>query len=170
MNLNELIDRIVGVRFADMAPNVKQRIADAADPINAGADDLKRVQVLNEAVIACTVFIYSKSAHDHKTYRITCPVPWGRAGWQRWGLRSWDVSLLLAILNVRSANQRHGAALFDYSADSRLWFVDIDRYASLESALDYWKSNPITIKEFQTHANIARQNAAARMQRGRGKG
>ena len=69
-----------------------------------------------------------------------------------------------SILITRS-NMRRVAPLFDYAAVRRQWYLNVGVYPSLDSALSYWKRNPITLADWHRFADILRQQAHDRRHR-----
>lgn len=175
MNLDTLIERTQEVRQAATDPSrtIKQRMADAAAELSRAGDNQQRVELLNEACLALTRLCYEADPDgqpaniDSRTHRLLVPAPWGKAGWRRWGLRDWEASILRQILIVRCQMQRVLPA-FDFNAESRTWHANLQAYPRLDQALLYWKSNPVTLKEWRRHADIYRQKAHARTIRNRG--
>lgn len=173
MELDTLIERTQQLRETLPLPNVKQRLAAAAQKLSLAGSNQARVELLNEAVLALAKVLYEVDPDgqpaniDPKTYRILIPVPWGRAGWKRWGLRYWESEILRQILIVRGQMQRT-APLYDYNEAARTWHLNYQAYGRLDQALMHWKANPILLKEWRTHADAYRQRAQQRMDRHRG--
>lgn len=170
MELDTLIDRAHGIRQAVVAPNVKQRLAAAAADLSLAGANQMRVELLNEACLALTRVLYEVDPDgaaanvDWRTHRILIPVPWGKAGWRHWGLRYWEASMLRQILIVRS-QMRRAAPLLDYNETARTWHLNAIDFSRIDLALMYWKSNPITLREWRKFADIYRQRAHDRMKR-----
>lgn len=170
MELEKLIDRAQGIRQAVVAPNVKQRLAETAQELSLAGANQMRVELLNEAVLALTRILYETDPDgvganlDRRTYRILVPVPWGKAGWRRWGLRDWEATMLRQILIVRS-QMRRVPPLLDYNEAARSWHLNLAEFARLDQALLYWKTNPITLREWRKFADIYRQRAHDRTRR-----
>lgn len=173
MELDTLIERTQQLREALPVPNVKQRMAAAAQELSLAGSNQARVELLNEAVLALAKVLYEVDPDgwlanlDPKTHRILIPVPWGRAGWKKWGMRYWESEILRQILIVRGQMQRV-APVYDYNDAARTWHLNHVHYPRFEQALMYWKANPISLKEWRIHADAYRQRAQARMERYRG--
>lgn len=172
MELDTLIERTQQLREALPMPNVKQRLAAAAAELSLAGNNQARVELLNEAVLALAKVLYECDPDglpaniDTKTHRILIPVPWGRAGWKKWGLRYWESELLRKILIVRG-QMRRVQPLFDYNEAARTWHLNYGDYSRLDLALLHWKQNQITLKEWRTFADIYRRQAHDRMNRHR---
>lgn len=175
MELTTLIERTQQIREAMPLPNVKQRLAAAAQELSKAGDNQARVEWLNESVLALTMELYATDPDgapcniDRATYRLLIPAPWGRAGWRKWGLRYWEADMLRRILVVRGQLQRV-KPLFDYNDMTRQWYLNYHDYPRLDLGLLYWKANPVTLKEWRTHADVYRKQAHERMTRRRGEG
>lgn len=175
MNL-DIIERTQQIRDAAADPNrtIKQRVADAAASLSLVGENQKRVEWLNESVLAMTKLCYEVDADgvpchiDRLTYRLLIAAPWGRGGWKRWKLRAWESAILGQILRVRCQMQRV-PPVFDYNDETGKWYLNYGQYQRFDQALLYWKSNPISLKEWRLHADVYRQNAHDRMNRKRGK-
>ena len=174
MELTTLIERTQTIRDALPLPSVKQRLANAAQELSLAGDNQTRVEALNEAVMHATQVCFLTDPDgvlrnvDRKTYRIIPKMPWGRAGWEFWGLRYWEAEQLRAILRVRSQMQRV-PPLFDWNEYSMKWHLNASDYPRLDLALLYWKKQPITLSEWRNHADAYRQRAQERMAKHRGK-
>lgn len=173
MELDTLIERTQQVRDALPMPNIKQRMAEAAADLSRAGENQKRVELLQEAVLALTKLCYECDPDgqpaniDSRTYRLLIPAPWGKAGWRRWGLRAWEAEILRQILIVR-CQMRRTEPLFDYNTEARTWHVNMQQYSRLDVALLYWKSNPVTLKEWRRHADVYRAQAHERTLRRQG--
>ena len=175
MELTQLFDRAVEIRQAAGNPNqvIRQRIAAAAAELSNAGNNQARVELLNEAVLAATKLCYEADKDgvpanvDSRTYRLLFPAPWGKAGWRRWGLRDWEANILRQILIVRCQMNRV-APLFDFNQESKRWHINYQDYPRLDLALVYWKSHPVTLKDWRLYADIYRQKAHERTKRNRG--
>lgn len=174
MELTTLIERTQTIRDALPLPSVKQRLANAAQELSLAGDNQARVELLNEAVMAATNLCYETDPDgalcniDRKTYRILVKMPWGRAGWEFWGLRYWEAEQLRSILRVRCQMQRI-PPLFDWNEYSMKWHLNASDYPRIDLALLHWKRQPITLSEWRTHADAYRQRAQERMEKRRSK-
>ena len=169
MNLDILTERAQQIRqvVADPATAAKQRIASAAQELSMAGSNQMRVELLNEAVLAATKLCYEADKDgvpanvDSRTYRLLFPAPWGKAGWRRWGLRDWEANILRQILIVRCQMNRV-APLFDFNQESKRWHINYQHYPRFDLALVYWKSHPVTLKDWRLYADVYRQKAHAR--------
>jgi len=77
--------------------------------------------------------------------------------------------MLRRILVVRGQMGRV-QPLFDYNDMTRQWYLNYHDYPRLDLGLLYWKTNPVTLKEWRTHADVYRKQAHDRMARHRDEG
>ena len=172
MKLDTLIERTQEIREKVVNPNVKQRMAEAAHNIATEGDQQMFVELLNESLLKCTELCYIRDSTgrfvniDYRTHRILIVKPWSSGGWERWTLRQWESRVMRSILITRS-NMRRVPPLFDYAADTRQWYLNIGVYPTLDSALTYWKRNPISLADWHRFADILRQQAHDRALRNR---
>ena len=172
MELTTLIERTQQIREALPLPSVKQRLANAAQELSLAGCNQARVEVLQESVLHFTATLYAADQSgrlenvDHKTQRILIAKPWGKGGWKRWQMKDWEATILRKTLIVRCQMQRV-RPLFDFGGGQ--WFLNLADYGRLDLALMYWKTNPITLKDWHLHADLMRQQARERMDRLRGR-
>lgn len=169
MELPNIIDRKQAIRtLPEPAQHVKQRMVDAAESLNRAGDLAKHVELANEMLCKFSYMLYAKAADgvlanvDNRTGRLLVPAPWGDAGWKKWGLRHWEAAVLRAILIERVGDHKR-PCLFDYSADSRTWFLNVADYSAVEAATHYLNRSPITLAEWRKHSTAYR-NAKATVQ------
>ncbi len=111
-----------------------------------------RAELLNEALQRCTAVLYDMDASsqlcnvDEATGRILLPVPWGRAGHRKWGLRYTESLVLRLILMAHQGTHERGKrpALFLYDADARTWSVNLIDFPTVEAAIRRLDQTPIT--------------------------
>ena len=172
MELNTLIERAQQIREALPLSNGRQRIAAAAQELSLAGYNQTRVEILNEAVMHFTTTLYAADQSgrlenvDYRTHRLLIPAPWGKGGWKRWKMRDWEATILRKTLIVRCQMMRI-KPLFDFGGGQ--WFLNLADYGRLDLALMYWKSNPITLKDWHLHADLLRQQARQRMDKRRGR-
>lgn len=173
MELETLIERTQQIRDALPLPNVKQRLATAAQELSLAGYNQSRVELLNEAVLSATNLCFQTDHDggfcniDRRNHRLLFPAPWGKKGWKKWGdMRDWEATMLRQILIVRCQMQRV-TPLFDYNNEGRAWHINLIDYGRLDLALVYWKRTPITLSEWRTHADAYRQRAHERVERKR---
>jgi hypothetical protein len=167
-----LIERTQQIREALPLPNVKQRLAAAAQELSLAGYNQSRVEILQESVLHFTTTLYAVDQSgrlenvDHRTHRILIPAPWGSSGWNRWNMRRWESTILRKTLIVR-CEMRRIKPLFDFGGGQ--WFLNLADYGRLDLALMHWKTYPITLKDWHLHADLMRQQARDRMDKRRGR-
>lgn len=172
MELTTLIERTQQIRDALPLPSVKQRLAHAAEELSLAGYNQSRVELLNESVLHFTATLYAVDQSgrfenvDHRTHRILIAKPWGKGGWKRWQMKDWEATILRKTLIVRR-EMRRVQPLFDFGGGQ--WFLNVGAYSRLDQALLYWKTNPITLKDWHLHADLLRQQARDRMDKLRGR-
>jgi hypothetical protein len=92
--------------------------------------------------------------------RVLIPLPWGRMGCKRWGLRANEARALRCIMFNRTAIG-DPAPLLDYDAGGRYWFLSIGTY-SQRRALGYLDQYPITVDEWRAAWRATRSKWAAK--------
>ena len=172
MELQQIVERVADIRHARPSANVRQRVQEAADALSRAGDIQMRVELANEALTAFTAILYQADSDgvpaniDPVTWRLLVPAPWGRGGWQHWGLRSWEAQVLGKILRIRCDSRKH-VNLFDYNEISRTWHLNLSDYGAIDQAMAYLKAQPITLEEWRKHAGILTTAARERMARSR---
>lgn len=172
MELTTLIERTQQIREALPVPHIKQRLAVAAQELSLAGYNQSRVEILNESAMHFTATLYAVDQTgrlenvDHRTHRILISAPWGSAGWKDWDMRRWESTILRKTLIVR-CEMRRVKPLFDFGGGQ--WFLNLADYGRLDLALMYWKTNPITLKDWHLHADLMRQQARERMDKLRGR-
>jgi len=165
VEIKQLVERVADIRNARPSASTRQRVAEAAQGLSLAGEAQIHVEMANEALAALTVLLYETDADgrpaniDRRTWRLLIPAPWGREGWRKWGLRSWEAQVLRQVLRVRNEHRTH-VNLFDYDDQSRRWHLNRSDYPTLADALGYLKAHPVSLAEWRKHADIL--NAAQR--------
>ncbi len=170
MELKQMVERVTDIRNARPSANTRQRVQEAAQELSRAGDAQTHVELANEALAALAVLLYETDADgrpaniDQRTWRLLVPAPWGREGWRKWGLRSWEAQVLRQVLRVRNEQRKH-TGLFDYSDGSRTWHLNRTDFPTLVEALAYLKAHPVTLSEWRQHADILNTATRERMAR-----
>lgn len=146
---------------------IRQRIQVSADELSNKARVEGMLAVANEALARLAVKLYETVEYipvnvDSRTYKILIPVPWGDSGYHAWGLRSTEARVIRWILMARCKRAPDQAL---YTFRDRYWYVNGDTYPSAAAALDYLKSNPINMREWDRQLRTFHESEAARYQR-----
>lgn len=169
--MNELFERAKALGDlipADMKP--RQRLQVQAEQISRLGDAKAHLDAVIGSLVALAGILFdSENGHyvniDPMTRRIIIPVPWGSAGWQRWGLRKWEGECLRRVLMGRLEGRQ--PLLFDYSAYPHGWFVERG-YDDRESVLQWLHKHGLSPDEWSAVVEAYRTHARKRMDLRRG--
>jgi hypothetical protein len=172
MELETLIERAQRVRESLPLPAINQRMGAVAESLSRAADEQVRVEIVNEALLAATTLCYQTIDGipvniDRRTGKVLVKLPWGRSGWNVWGLRYWEIVVLNGIVRVRTP-MRRPVPLFDYNEFGARWFLNVTDYPMLDAGLTYWQRHPVLVADWLRYADLYRQRAAERMEKRRG--
>lgn len=162
-NILRMTDRKNEIRGAGPGAYVKQRIADAADKLSLAGTLAARVELCNEALSKLVTLCYELDTDglaanvDIVTYRILIPLPWGSAGWRRWGLRYHEALVLRAIMLARQGGQP--APLFVYDDGARMWCLNVMDYRGPKAAQAWLHAAPVTLAEWKAYLRQYRNGA-----------
>lgn len=148
-------------------PYIRQRIQVSADQISNKARVEGELAVANEALNKLAIVLYETVDLipinvDSRTYKIQIAIPWGDSGYHHWGLRSTEARIVRWILMARY-RRNPDQALFHFK--DRYWYLNANAYASAAQAVDYLKSNPISMREWDRQLRTFHESEAARYQR-----
>lgn len=170
MGINKLLERPVQIAVPELK-SYRQRMAAAADELNRAGQFQRHLDHVTDSVVGLVSILYATDA-DHRpanidvqTYRILIPLPWGEAGWRKWGLRRWEAGCLRRLLMERSRGGRRLPPLFDYSEFSRQWHINVSIYPDAEAALQWLKRDGPNLAEWRTVVSDCRAQASERMRR-----
>lgn len=109
--------------------------------------DLAVTEVLNEALTRMVHLAYDGDAGgfcnvDGTTGRVLIPLPWGRNGKAKWGLRTSEADILREILFTW---EREGVSLFHYDRARRSWFVMLRDYANIHLAKKWLATHQVSV-------------------------
>ena len=117
--------------IATMQPDRHTTIQRAAEALSLRVVDKAIVEVLNEALARLTQLCYERDETgtlvnvDPATGRVLVPLPWGRAGYSKWGLTSPEATAFRRVMFTR---QRQGLPLFFYERSRRAWYLNLADY------------------------------------------
>ncbi len=174
MQIEKLFDRAVEVASAPAVGAIKQRLATTASELSLAGNLQASLDVCTSAIFALISVLYdvdsdgSPANYDMATHRLLIrPLPWGESGSAKWGLRRWEGQCLRRLLLDRVNTRRRLPSLFDYSPESRQWFVAADVYTNVESATSWLKKDGPSLAEWRSIVTDYRVQAADRMVRKR---
>lgn len=136
MNNHNGIVRVVTRKegIAQASPARHTTIQRAAQNLSRRNVDQAITELLNEALARLTVLCYERGDDgqlcnvDAVTGRVLVPLPWGKAGYAKWGLSASEADSMRAIMFTR---QRVGVPLFHYDRSRRAWFLNLRDYPAL---------------------------------------
>jgi len=120
----------------------------AAESLSRRTVDMATCELLNEAHSRLIILCYQRHDSgqlcnvDDATGRILIPLPWGKAGYAKWGLTPSEGDWFRRIMFAR---QLGGVPLFHFERSRRSWYVDIRTYAVIPP-LDEWE---ISLAEYR---------------------
>ena len=171
MSLNRLFERAIEVGQTVPTVNPRQRMSERAEELNRTGLMQSQLDVCVAAMVALVNALYQADADgipanvDCVTGRILPPVPWGSRGYRRWKLRQWEATCLRRIL-IEQGKQRR-VVLFDYNSETRQWYIDMNQFPTMGSALLWLKDNQPTLEEWRTVVTAYREREQARVGRRR---
>lgn len=148
---------------------VKQRMAEAVENLNRAGELAARVELANEALCKLTALLYVLDTDgawcniDATTHRLLVPAPWGRSGWQRWGLRQHEGDTLRRVLLARANEKRRRPLLYQYDKDARSWSMNVEDYPTLKDAGFWLKHEPVSLNEWRKGILEGRSAHSGRM-------
>ena len=139
------LDRKAAISQAQ--PERYTAIRKAADALSRHNVDAATCEVLNESLSRLVLLAYEQDAGglcniDSATGRFLIPLPWGRNGHAKWGLRSQEANILRQILFDW---QLTPPALLFYDRSRRAWFVNLAHFGSPGIAKAWLRAHPITV-------------------------
>jgi len=138
--------------IATAQPDRHTTIQRAAEALSLRVVDAAIVEVLNEALARLTVLCYERDDNgvlvnvDAPTGRICVPLPWGRAGYAKWGLTFSEGEVMRRIMFTRQAQ---GLPLFFFERSRRAWYLNLKEYPSGKRVLAQWVEWQITVGEYR---------------------
>jgi hypothetical protein len=138
--------------IAQAAPSRHTTIQRAAQALSRRSVDTAIVEVLNEALARLTALCYERDDNgvlvnvDAPTGRICVPLPWGRAGYAKWGLTFSEGEVMRRIMFTRQAQ---GLPLFFFERSRRAWYLNLKEYPSGKRVVAQLKEWEITVGEYR---------------------
>lgn len=137
--------------IADARPDRYTTLRAAADTLSRRNADGAVCELMNEALGRLIDLAYERDAGgycniDRATGKLLIPLPWGRNGHARWGLRPQEANILREIL---FAWQQEATPLLVYDRTRRSWFVNLAAYRTRSLAGDWLTRHPVTIAVYR---------------------
>jgi hypothetical protein len=159
------------IRAAAIPENyIKQQITQAAVIRSLAGDILARIGECEEAVLKLLDLLYEKDSDgvfanvDSQTGKILRPLPWGQAGYKKWGLRDLSATVLRAWFMKRSTKSNDlvlpmpRPTLFIYNQSDRRWYLNTQDYGTKELAWRFLEKEKLTVKEWRALAYVKQAN------------
>lgn len=149
-----IADRKAEIRRSTPAAHVRQRLAEAAQRLSLAGTLQSRVEMANEGLCHLVELLYQVDIDgawanvDPITFRVLLPLPWGSAGWRRWGLRYHEALVMRAIMLDRMRRPRP-APLFEYNDQGRTWHLAADQHPDQAAAMRYLERHPLLLAEWR---------------------
>lgn len=149
-----MIEETMGrkVQVSNAAPGRFAGLRAAAESLSLRNVDQSVCELMNEALARMIELLYEEADGapvnvDAATGRILIPVPWGRNGAPRWGVRSSEAEVLrrLMLRWSRVESAAGIAPLVVYDRSRRSWFLSRRYYATLDDARRWLARHQITI-------------------------
>lgn len=133
--------------IATAKPNRYTGLRAAADTLSRRNADAAVCELLNEALARLIDLAYERDEGglcnmDRATGKLLIPLPWGRNGHARWGLRPQEANILREVLFTW---QREAQPLLFYDRLRRAWFVNLAEYRTRNLAGDWLGKHPVSI-------------------------
>jgi hypothetical protein len=143
------LGRKIAISNAD--PKRSTSLRAVADQLSKRNVDQATCELLNEALARLVQLAYETDAGglcniDGATGRFLIPLPFGRNGHAKWGLRPQEANILRQILFDW---QLEPPTLLFYDRSRRAWFVDVAQFGSVGIAKAWLRSHQITVAVYR---------------------
>lgn len=124
----------------------------AAESLSLRNVDQAVCELMNEALARLVQLAYEQDAGglcnvDSVTGRLLIPLPWGRSGHARWGLRIQEADILRQILfNWRNPEP----SLLLYNSARKAWFVNLFAYGNIHLARKWLAAHQVDMATYRT--------------------
>lgn len=141
-------------RKAELSKATPQRhttLRAAAQTLSLRNVDGAACELMNEALARLVLLAYEVDAGgfcniDAATGKLLIPLPFGRNGYARWGLRPQEANILRQVLFDW---QLEPMPLFEYDRMRRAWFVNLRDFANVHMAKGWLKKRQVTIAVYR---------------------
>jgi len=145
ISFDKVLDATREIATGKVSLPTRKAVSRTAEGIDRSSDLQAYVEKVKASMLKFMPWLYEKNIIDYPanfdrhTGQILIPVPWGKNGYQVWGLRSWEAECLRKVLLDRCSKRGGVPELFDYSNYTRRWYVQASDYPTLEHALHWLK-------------------------------
>ena len=141
----------------DTAPqrHTLPRLADVAESLSRAGLAAAHAELCTAALqrvveLAFIVDTDGRPANVDLDGRLLVPLPWGKSGYLKWGLRRREADVLRAILQARQVPQQgRPVPLFTYGEDTRAWYLNVADYPTEAHAMAYVRQFGIVSREYK---------------------
>jgi len=140
------------VELSNAAPKRHIGLRVAANNLSLRNVDQATCELMNEGLCRLVALCYEEDAGglcniDGATGRVLIPVPWGRNGQAKWGLRPQEANILRQILFDW---EQSGLTLLNYDRTRKSWFVNLRDFGNYHLAKQWLTQRQITIGVYRT--------------------
>jgi hypothetical protein len=134
------------------APQRHTGLRRAAEHLSLANVDQATCELLNEALARLVALAYETDSGgycntDGATGRLLIPLPWGRNGQVKWGLRPQEANVLRQVL----FDWEHDApSLLNYDRTRKSWFVNLRDFGNVHLAKRWLSMHQITIATYRS--------------------
>ena len=138
-------------QLSTATPPRHTRLRAAAESLSLRNVDAATCELMNEALARLVLLAYEVDAGglcnmDGATGKLLIPLPWGRNGYARWGLRPQEANILRQVL----FDWQSGAPmLLLYDRARRAWYVNLADFANVHLAKKWLKQHQVTIEVYR---------------------
>jgi hypothetical protein len=137
--------------IARSSPERHTTLRQAAETLSLRNVDQSVCELMNEALARLVVLAYEQDSGgfcniDRATGKLLIPLPFGRLGHARWGVRPIEAVILRQILFDW---QRAGSSLFLYDKSRRAWFVNIRTFTDALAANRWLTQHQIDVATYR---------------------
>jgi hypothetical protein len=137
--------------LSNAAPERYRGLRAAADNLSLRNVDQSVCELMNESLARLVQLAYETDAGgfcniDGATGRLLIPLPWGRNGQSRWGLRPQEANILRQVLFDW---EQDGSSLLRYDRTRKSWFVALDSFPNYHLAKRWLTQHQITIAVYR---------------------
>jgi hypothetical protein len=139
------------VELSNAAPERYRGLRGAAERLSLANVDTATCELFNEALARLVQLCYEEDAGglaniDNVTGKIFIPLPWGRNGQGKWGLRPQEANILRQVLFDW---EQCPPSLLRYDRTRKSWFVNLRDYANIHLAKRWLTQRQITIATYR---------------------
>ena len=126
----------------------------AADGLSKRNADAAVCELLNEALARVIDLAFETDGGglcnaDYVTGKLLFPLPWGRNGHARWGLRPQEANILRTVLFEWADVPRGLPALLTYDRTRRAWLVNLHDYPDRQAAAVWLTRHNVTVGAYR---------------------